>query len=283
MADELSFLSGGDVVEPVIAPEAAPAADVAPAVEAQVDSAPAPIEQPRAPDGKFVAKEPDAPAPAAAPAATIPAAPPEPGHVPITALMDERDKRQALERENAELRAKTKPSEPVTPRAVPDVLEDPKGFQGEMDRRIAETAFETARNFSWRFAVKEHGADTMATVKDWAAQKAGADPHFNLQLLQSDDLYETAVTAWKQEQLLTKVKGVDPAEFDAFLAWKAGQTGAQAPPAIPQAIPPTAPASAALTPPPTPPPASLAAIPSAGGISPVSLDPGEPFEALFNR
>lgn len=284
MADELSFLSGGDTVGSTPAPEVAPVLDAAPGPEATPAPEPALSEQPRAPDGKFAPK--DTPAPAAVIPEPVPPAPapPEPSQVPLAALHEERDRRQAAERQLAEFQAKAKPAEPVAPKPIPDVLDDPKGYQTAQDQKIAEQAFEIRRDFSWRFAVKEHGADAMATVKDWAGQKANSDPAFNLQLLQSDDLYETAVTAWKQEQLLSKVQGVDPATFDAFLAWQASQVGSQtAPPVIPQAIPLTAPAAASPTPPPTPPPASLAAIPSAGGIQPVSLDPGEAFEALFHR
>ena len=87
--DQLAFLS-----EQSGGPEGAPApAGQAPEPQAQAEPAPGPD---RGPDGKFVAKAP----PAAPPA---PPPPPEPGHVPISAMLDEREKRQALEKRLAEM------------------------------------------------------------------------------------------------------------------------------------------------------------------------------------
>lgn len=106
--------------------------------------------------GRFapVAAEPVAPTPAPTPepVAAAPVATPtpepvkaEPWHVPISALLDERDKRQQLKRELDELRAQQQPSK------IPSVTEDPEAFARYQQQLVHETATNT------RFETSEIG------------------------------------------------------------------------------------------------------------------------------
>ena len=53
----------------------------------------------------------------------------EPGHIPIAALLDERGKRQAVERELEQLRSQMRQTEKIP---TPDVFEDPDGYTKHM-------------------------------------------------------------------------------------------------------------------------------------------------------
>jgi hypothetical protein len=191
------------------------------------------------------------PQPAAQPEAA-PAPAPEPQHAPLTALLDERDKRQAAERERDALRAQVQSQQPVE---MPDPDLDPAGFAQFQESRLQQVLLNQTLNTSERFARKEHGAETVESAKQWALQKFGSDPHYQAQILADADPYERLVTDWKRDQLFSKV--TDPSDFDAFLAWKAAQGQLQQ-----QQAAPAAPA----TPAPAIPPPSLASAPSAGGV-----------------
>ena len=220
--DKLNFLDGETPVEP-----ATPPADPA-------SAGPSPE----------VSRDPARPPPAPAP---------EPGHVPISALLDEREKRQAeraqreaLERQIADLRAQ------AGPRPEPEPTE------------VLEAALYSQNlRASRRFAEREYGKDAVAQVHDWAARRCDEDPQFNHQMRSSEDPYEAALLAYNREQILANVR---PADLAAFKAWQERQARSPSP----------SPASA-------PPPRSLATAPNAGGRPSVLVGPGEAFAAALNR
>lgn len=134
----------------ILAPRAAeppPPQEAAPAPEA-TGEAPAQTkpEQPRASDGKFAPKE--AQADAAPPAAKQDAQ--APTLVPVSVAQEERRKRQALERELAELRAKMAPApaapQQPAPPAVPltDLMfQDPERFVQTLRQQQEEALIQT--------------------------------------------------------------------------------------------------------------------------------------------
>lgn len=197
-----------------------------------------------------------------APPAPEPEAKPDPQHVPITALLDERDKRKAMEQELERLRAAQKPPEaPV----VPDMFDDPEGFAAYQDQKVQAVVYAQNLRFSERMAVKEHGAETFTKAKEWGLAKCDTDPHFNAKVAASDDPYELVVSEWKREQIASQF---NPDDFAQFQAWKAAQSAVQE-----QTKPPV-----------TAPPRSLASAPSAGSIL-TEVDPSEEeaFEQTFKR
>lgn len=169
---------------------------------------------------------------------------PEPQHVPITALLDERDKRKGLEQELERLRAQqTAPSV-----EAPDMFEDPDGFAAYQDQKVQAALYGQKLQFSERMAKKEYGADVFEQAKAWAFERCNSDPMFNAKVAQSPDPYDFAISEWKREQIVSQVT---PDDFAQFQAWKAAQTQLEA----------------QTKPSPVAPPRSLASAPSAGGIS----------------
>ena len=169
--DKLGFLTP-EVEEARVeeAPAAAPAAPEGPA---------------RGADGKF-ARAADAPR---APSVTARegTAPPPPqeggggsGHVPISALLDEREKRQAAERRWAELQGRANPPPPPT-----------------RDEQLEAALYGQNLRASRRFAEREYGREQIATVHDWAAKRCDEDPAFNSQMRSSEDPYSSASTNMK--------------------------------------------------------------------------------------
>lgn len=225
-----------------------------------VTEAPAAVEEATAP------AEPAQPELVEEPAPETPAEPkPEPGYVPISAIMDERDKRQAAERELARIRAAQ--VQQVAPAPVPDVFDDPQGFiqHQEMGR------YQDRLYFSEQLATVKHGAETVQAAKEWGIEKCASDPLFNQKLLSSQDPVGMAVQEYQREQIASQVS---PDAFKEFQAWKAAQASlaTQTPAAS------AAPTTRVI------PPRSLASAPSAGGISTeVEQTDEEVFNDTFTR
>ena len=133
--------------------------------------------------------------------------------MPLSHLLDEREKRQAAQaaRETAEKRlaeyeANREPPAPLTP-----------------DEAIQQTLYTQNLRASRRFADREYGKEMMGTVHDWAAKRCDEDPSFNQTMRTAEDPYEAAVQAFNREQVLANVQ---PSDLEEFNNWKA--TRAQA-------------------------------------------------------
>lgn len=254
MSDPLEFLSG----------QSGQAEDLTP------QNDPAPADRPRGEHGHFAPLTPPEPTP---PAAT-PAAPPEavqptaePGHVPISAMLDEREKRQAataradtLERQMAEMRAQAAPPPPLEP---------------DEARRL--DLFIVRRDLSRDLAAGKYGDETVKTIEAWAADRCNHDQAFNQQILNARNPFEAVKAAYDRNQIITKVT---PDRLAAFEAWEAAQAAGQG--AAPALAPnPTPPAAA----PRAPIPRSLANAPGNGGAGGESIPvgPGAAFAAVIRR
>ncbi|HEY5106593.1 MAG TPA: hypothetical protein VII73_07455 [Caulobacteraceae bacterium] len=252
-------------------PEAddAAVADDAPAQTPQDATAETTSERPRDASGRFASAAPPEAAsepetPAAPPPAPPPAADPrlrEEGHVPISAMLDEREKRQALEKELAAYKANQSRQEPSRQPQIADPAVEQRLYVQNLE-------------FSRRWATKEYGADTVTKAYEWANARCeptspAFDPIFNQQIATSKDPYETVVQAWKREQLLAKVS---PDDLDEYTAWKAAKAQAGR----------VQPSTQQQTPQP-PPPRSLANAPGSGGAGRphVPVGDGEAFNSLF--
>ena len=120
--------------------------------------------------------------------------PPTPVQSPLTdretagfyrAMQEEREKRQALERELADLKTTSKPP-PSTP----------------VERDLGVTVYANNLRVSRRFAEREYGRDVVSAVHDWAAAKCDSDPAFNTRMRASEDPYEAAKRVYDEEQAL---------------------------------------------------------------------------------
>lgn len=190
----------------------------------------------------------------------------EDGHVPISALLDEREKRQAeraqreaLERRIAEMRAQAAPQRELAP-----------------TEHLEVALYSQNLRASRRFAEREHGKDNIAAIHDWATRRCDEDPIFNEQMRSSDDPYEAAYQAYSREQILQAVK---PDDLAAFKAWQASFAKASEARATRESVPTHPSASRA------PVPRSLATASGTGGAgaSHVPIGPGQAFANAINR
>ena len=194
--------------------------------------------------------------PVAAPGSSVAKAS-EDRQVPISAMLVEREKRQAAEARAKALEARMAAERPPAPPPEPG-------------HELATQRYADNLRFSRRFAEREYGKEVIAEVHDWAQAKCDADPHFNASMRSSDDPYEAAYQAYHRDQIAAKVT---PGRLAAFEAWEAAQAEAQA------AQPSPSPQPGAVKP-----PASLANVPGTGlrGKPSQEEGEGEAFKALFS-
>jgi hypothetical protein len=179
--------------------------------------------------------------------------PPEPGHVPVAALLDERDKRKALEKRLADLEAERKTEGPAP---EPTTAQQMWGLRMDVSRELM---------------VSQHGEAEAQALHEWGEAKCGSDPHFNAQVYASKNPYAFLRQARQREMLLAEVS---PDDLDDYKAWKASKAQGGSPAPTPQP-----------TPTPTP-PRSLANAPNAGGAGAVAetpMGPGAAFASTIRR
>jgi hypothetical protein len=240
--DKLDFLDG----EPAeVTPEPAPAEPVV-------------LAEPKADKGE--------PPVQVAPASAPPAEPPKEQHVaPLTALLDEREKRQAAEREAAELRAwrqQQEAAQRAQQQRAPDPRQDPDGALA-YERAMFQAQLTNTRLQTSRFlAEKDFGADV---VKE-AFEFFDKNPALSHQFVDHPSPFHAAVEFWKRQKVAEEV-GADPVAYRARLEAEIREklmAEMQAQPAQPKPRLP----------------GSLAAAPAAGGAGePVSK--GSSFDAAF--
>lgn len=193
---------------------------------------------------------------AAPPAATVED---EARQVPYEALRDERTKRQAMERELAEMRQWRTQQEARQRQAQFDAIEDPNERMQMVQAEAAQFAAATKLQMSRQFAERQHGAEYVQEVVDFFndPQHAPMSHHF----MRTDDPFGAAVEYFNANKALKEI-GPDPKAYEQKLREQIrAEMLAELNPAKPKA-----------------PPASMARSPAAGGDSnPV----GSGFDALF--
>lgn len=187
---------------------------------------------------------------------TIPEPKVEPGFIPISAVLDEREKRKAAEQELERLRAAQAPKpEPIDP------WTDLEGALSQRDQQYQAILHQQKVQMSRRFAEMQHGKESVDAAYQWAVAKCDSDPAFNAQVFASDDPIGFAVQQYQRDQIASTVTMDD---FKAFQAWKQAQSNPQSPIPAPQASPAT-----------PPPPRSLVSAQSAGAPTLPKNDPAE--------
>ena len=182
-------------------------------------------------------------------------------------MLDEREKRQALERQLEALKAAQPPPAQVQ---APNLYDDPEGFAAHQAQQTHIVALNIKLDLSEDMARQRHGEELVDKAKDWVVAKMAQSPTFQQEVLSNRNPYEFAVQAFQRDQVVSQLK---PADLDAFRAWQAATAAAQQaqPPA--GASPPIPVAAA--------PPRSLASVASAAGSS--SPDTGSAFDAIFEK
>jgi hypothetical protein len=186
-------------------------------------------------------------------------------HVPLTALLDERDKRKQEQDRAAmledQLRRMTQSQQPQV--QAPDPLEDPEGFAAFVSEQVQANSINTTLNMSEVNARQSFGDETVNAAQQWAKQRMSSDPYYSEKLRMSPHPYAMVVADYQRDSALQRLG--DPKQVDEFLAWRAAQEQLAAPPVTP-AAPPAAHQA---------PPKSLASAPSAGGVSSVVAETEE--------
>lgn len=194
------------------------------------------------------------------PVAAPPAAVEEAKHIPIAALLDERDKRKAKEQEAEELRRKLAEYE-AKAAPKPDFFENPEAALQAAQQQALAAALNTKLETSRFLAEKEFGADL---VKD-AYAFFDANPHLSHDLVKSPSPFHEAVKVFQRHKALQEI-GDDPASFRARIEAEVKERLLAE---MQQAQPK-----------PTAPPPSMAAAPGTAGAQ---QPPASGFDALFQK
>lgn len=190
---------------------------------------------------------------------------PDPGFVPITVMLDEREKRQKLEAQLAQLQQQSKPE----PQETPDPISDPEAFAAWQAEQVQRTALNTKLDISEELARDKHGDELVDKARDWAMDRFRQNPAFYQEVIGQRNPYGYVVKAFQKAQI---AETVTPDDYQQFLAWKASQA---APPVAAPAVIPTPPQA-------PPPPRSLATAPSAGPTTAPKPDPtAEKLASMF--
>lgn len=132
-----------------------------------------------------------------------PAPEPEARHVPITALLDERDKRKELERRLAEFEAKQQVQPQQT--EIPDPYDDPAGFAAHQQKQVEQQIVGVRFEMSDRFARQAHGDETVQGAIDWAMERAQKNPAFAQEYMANPDPIEWIVQQHKRDAMLSDI------------------------------------------------------------------------------
>lgn len=244
----------------------APAVETPPADVAQVEeAAAAPVET--APEAPQV--EPPAPEPA----------PQDKGDkfVPLAAMLDERDKRKALEAELAAIRAKAPAEQP----AIPDPYDDPEGYTAFINNAVQQQALAVKIDISEEMAKTAHGDEAVEAAKEWAIEHAAANPAFKQQFLQARHPMDWVVRQHQQARDL-ELYQKDPLAFARAILERNGQ--APATDATAGAMPAVGQQPPAPVPQPVPPRSIASAPPAGGGTSrDVAVGPMAALDAVFSK
>jgi hypothetical protein len=240
MMDEesLASLIGGEGADTPVAPAEGEEAGRMPAVQEEAGATPAPE-----------------------PAATAA----EAGQVPISEFLEERERRQGLEKRLAEIEAAQRAAK----------AQAQAGELPPEQRREAEL-WALRRDMSREMLASKHGEDEAKALEAWGFERCERDPHFNAQVYAARNPYAFIREAKQREELLAEVK---PEELQDYRAWKANllRSASFAGQALQPATQPGAVAS---------PPRSLVTAPNAGGpgaAAQVSVGPGAAFASTIRR
>jgi hypothetical protein len=216
--ETIESISDADVFKEATAPE--PVAEAKPEVEATADEGKP--ERERDEKGRFKPKDDggDESPPAAVAALEVPTdeqpKAEKPDHrIPLTELLNEREKRQNAERERQayeqqlhqlqqQLQQYQQPKEPI------DIFADPQAYTQSVEQMMTERMRAMEGNFSLRLASYKHGETFTEAFQDVMARPFN-DP-VRQQVINSPDPGETLVQLYQRERTIKEV-GTDPTAY----------------------------------------------------------------------
>jgi hypothetical protein len=179
----------------------------------------------------------------------------QPGHVPLAALLDEREKRQKIEREAEELRRWRQQHE-AKHQPKPDFYDNPEAALSQVQQATQQQMLSMKLQQSRFFAEREFGADLVNEAYAYFDQH----PDQSHALVNEPSPFHAAVEFYKRQKAAAEI-GSDPEAYKAKLrAELEAELASKAPPK------------------PAAPPRSLASAPGAGGET---HSPGSAFDQLF--
>jgi len=132
---------------------------------------------------------------------------PETKSVPIQALMAEREKRQALERQMADFEAQ-KAKEPA-----PDIFEDQTAYTEHFQKQIDNDRFNDRANQSEFYAKREFGDSELALKVEAFKELKASNPALETQVLNAVSPYHEIVDIVNKQEKMDKMQNID--EFEA--------------------------------------------------------------------
>lgn len=197
------------------------------------------------------------------PKAVVEPAKTEPGHIPIAALLDEREKRRKAEERAAALEAQNR-----RPQQTPSVQDDPEAFAQYIQNLTERASVSSRFDVSETLATEKHGEDTVKAAMQWGMERSQQSPAFAAEYLKQKHPIDWAVRQHKREKLVSDIGD----DADAWVRKRYAELTPAAP-AAPQAQPQAAPAAPQPVAQPATPRPSLASAPSAGGLQTPVLVP----------
>jgi hypothetical protein len=215
--------------------------------EPQVEE-PAPPEETPEPTGEQTAE----------PAPSVPPTPePEPQRIPLTAMLDEREKRQKAERELEEMRRQIAAMK--EPPKVPDFYEDADGRLAYERRVIEQRAEARVLSQAKALAEREYGKELVAEAIDFFHQPEFAP--ITQRMIAEPLPFHSAVEFYKKQKFLSEVQDPDK--------WREQERERIRQELLAQSPAPSKP---------TAPPPSLSKAPSRGNDA---IAPGNAFDSMF--
>lgn len=275
-----------DILDDVLADTPKDAPKTAPETHASAPQPQLPLEAPQGTPGANAAAGADVSQPGTEATHTGATTPP-PGYVPLSALLDDREKRQKAQAEAEALKAQLAKLQAQQQPSPPSWQDDPEGWARTVEQRVAEKARDIKFEQSEMFASMAYGAELVEKAKAWSEDKArseasayGYSPFVTMLHHQRHPL-EWVVNEYKQAQRLAEV-GQD---WDAWARKRAAELAAQTEPnaQAPNGHAPPQPATPQARPAFNP-PKSLVDAPSAGGMrGGTPLGPEAAFAAMLPK
>jgi hypothetical protein len=223
--ETIDQISDADVFNEAIAVE--PKAEAEAPEKEQTEEAKA--ERERDEKGRFVAREADEVAgdePAPVPEAAVEEAPLEEApkeekkqdhRIPLTELLNEREKRQNAERQREavqqqlwqlqqQLLAQQQPAEPI------DIFANPEAYTARVEHTMEQRLKAMEGNFSLRLAHYKHGELFGEAWQEMTSRTQAGDDSMRQQVLASNDPGEALVTLYQREKVVKEV-GPDPIAY----------------------------------------------------------------------
>ena len=176
--------------------------------------------------------EPEAAAPIVEPEPTPQTHRPDAGYVPIGAVLDEREKRKALEQELAQYRQRQQPE------AI-DPFDDPQAFAAQQQGLVQQAIIQDRFERSNEDAVEKYGEDKVKAAVDWATSRAQQNPTFAAEYMGKTRPIQWIVQQHERDVLMADIG--DPSKLDDWFAREAAKRGYSAQSAPAAAIPVVAP------------------------------------------